>query len=386
MKGQSDSKGITGNRGEWSELYAFFRLLGDHCLFPCDADLNEKHDYAPDIVEIHRGANEKLVYRYTGDGRWEIYTSGEKKGTVSSEESASEADRLLACIQSGDCVGGFSVEGALKFLERLADDKIKAKSGDKQDIVLKVHDLRAGGVPVKCGFSIKSYLGSAPTLQNASADCTNILYAVRGISVEKARLINDECDKFPKKRIRKLMSLLKEHGASIEFEKICHRNFESNLIVVADSMPKLLGELLLVHYLSGESSVREVTEMTAARNPLQYPQGKSLYERRVKKLLEAFALGMTPAGDWRGEENANGGFIVVRWDGKLLTYHLFNRTELDEYLYRYTKFDHPSSGKHKYGRLLINEADGSISLKLALQIRFITPRKDGQPHSRTKTS
>lgn len=386
MKGQSDSKGITGNRGEWSELYAFFRLLGDHCLFPCDADLNEKHDYAPDVVEIHRGADGKLVYRYTGEGKWEIYTSGEKNGEVSAAESASEADRLLACIQSGDCVGSFTVEGAVKFLERLADDKIKAKSGDKQDIVLMVHDLRAGGVPVKCGFSIKSYLGSAPTLQNASADCTNVLYSVRGISVEDARLINDECDKFPKKRIKKLMSLLKEHGASIQFEKICHRNFESNLIVVADSMPRLLGELLLEHYLTEENRVREVTEMTSARNPLQYPEGKFLYERRVKKLLEAFALGMTPAGDWRGEENANGGFIVVRWDGKLLTYHLFDRAELDEYLYRYTKFEHPSAGRHKYGRLLIDESDGSISLKLALQIRFITPCKNGQSHSGTETS
>ena len=32
---------LTGNKGEWSEIYALFKLLGDKQLFAGDAELNK---------------------------------------------------------------------------------------------------------------------------------------------------------------------------------------------------------------------------------------------------------------------------------------------------------------------------------------------------------
>ena len=30
---------ITGNKGEWSEIYALFKLLGDKMLYPGDSEI-----------------------------------------------------------------------------------------------------------------------------------------------------------------------------------------------------------------------------------------------------------------------------------------------------------------------------------------------------------
>ena len=103
------------------------------------------------------------------------------------------------------------------------------------------------------------------------------------------------------------------------------------------------------------------------------PSGKELYHYYVKKIMEAVALGMTPsAKNWNGAEDATGGFLIVKPDGELVTYHLYNRQALDEYLLLYTKFERPSTTRHKYGSLYTEE-DGHLYLKLALQVRFCKP-------------
>lgn len=103
------------------------------------------------------------------------------------------------------------------------------------------------------------------------------------------------------------------------------------------------------------------------------PSGKELFRYKVKKFLEAVAIGMTPSAKNRnGAEDASGGFLIVKPDGELVTYHLYNRQALDEYLLLYTKFERPSTSRHKYG-FLYTEEDGHLYLKLALQVRFCRP-------------
>lgn len=45
---------------------------------------------------------------------------------------------------------------------------------------------------------------------------------------------------------------------------------------------------------------------------------------------------MTPERHWEGEEDANGGYIVVKQDGSVVCYHIYNRTDFEQYLYDYT--------------------------------------------------
>lgn len=48
---------ITQNKGEWSELYVFFKLLGDGVLYAADGNLDKKEDLYYPVVEILRKEN-----------------------------------------------------------------------------------------------------------------------------------------------------------------------------------------------------------------------------------------------------------------------------------------------------------------------------------------
>ena len=80
------------------------------------------------------------------------------------------------------------------------------------------------------------------------------------------------------------------------------------------------------------------------------------------------ALGMTATSVWNGLYDATGGYIVVREDGEVLCYHVYDRNEFQDYLLKNTKLETPGSKKHEFGKLY-RDKDGLL-MKLCLQIRF----------------
>ena len=53
------------NRGEWSELYAFFKILHDGFLFGCDKELNIMEEAKIKVVYIkqtQKGTQQPLIY------------------------------------------------------------------------------------------------------------------------------------------------------------------------------------------------------------------------------------------------------------------------------------------------------------------------------------
>ncbi|MDD4541623.1 MAG: HpaII family restriction endonuclease, partial [Eubacteriales bacterium] len=89
---------------------------------------------------------------------------------------------------------------------------------------------------------------------------------------------------------------------------------------------------------------------------------------KFKKFLTSVALGMRPATMWDGIDEASGGYLIVKKDGNVVAYHLYNRNHFEEYLLKNTKFDTASTSRHDFGE--IYEVDGSNFLNLNLQIRF----------------
>ena len=53
---------IKGNKGEWSEIYALFRLLGEGMVHAGDADLNKLDLYYP-ILNIIREESKRYEYK-----------------------------------------------------------------------------------------------------------------------------------------------------------------------------------------------------------------------------------------------------------------------------------------------------------------------------------
>ncbi|MBE6410676.1 MAG: HpaII family restriction endonuclease [Akkermansiaceae bacterium] len=357
----SDGNATGGNIGEWSEVYVFFRLLGEHEICSCDANLNRTNEVFP-ILKIIRGKlpdSAVFCYYHESTDTWEIKTGKTTSIKIKSSESTSEADDLLALLlENNKHPDRFAKAG--KFLQRLSIEAIKAESHKKPDITLQISDVRAGTDPT-CGFSIKSYLGQPPTLLNSSGDCTNFLFEVDGISCDDVESIN-KLDK-----TKEIMRTIKAMGGRLIFQQCCKDVFAENLELIDTAAEQVLAELLSAHYFENCGTISEATEYVMANNILRL-RNPSAYKTLVKRLLDTVALGMTPGTVWDGETDRTSGIIIVKSDGDVVTYHVYNRDAFKQYLYMQTKFERPSRKRHKYGYLFV--ADGKVYIKLALQIRF----------------
>lgn len=78
---------------------------------------------------------------------------------------------------------------------------------------------------------------------------------------------------------------------------------------------------------------------------------------------------MTSATAWTGEYQATGGYIIIREDGEILCYHLYNHNKFQEYLFKNTRFDTPSTSRYEFGSIYKENIKNYI--KLNLQVRFI---------------
>src|SRR5699024_7238839 len=86
--------------------------------------------------------------------------------------------------------GTFSIEETNDFLKDLKIETIKEKSLTKGDIQLQIHDDFTGFEPT-LSFSIKSYLGSNPTLLNASNGTVVTYELTRKLADNQIKKINE---------------------------------------------------------------------------------------------------------------------------------------------------------------------------------------------------
>ena len=77
---------------------------------------------------------------------------------------------------------------------------------------------------------------------------------------------------------------------------------------------------------------------------------------------------MTPSKVWNGIYDATGGYLIVKENGDVLCYHIYNRNQFEDYLFQNTKLETASSSRHDFGKIY-NE-NGKSYFKLNLQIRF----------------
>ena len=357
--------GISGNKGEWSEIYTLFRLLGEGKVHAGDANMNKLELYYP-IINIIREENSKFEYRPNTDSNIIVINeNGEEFGRIPMTKFLEESSKLFSEIKS--VKGSSCIPASEAFMNEIGCKALKAPSASKSDIQIVIHDLRTGMKP-QLGFSIKSQLGSASTLLNAG-NTTNLLYQVVGndLTDENIEAINSIESHIPR------IKAVYDAGCSLKFVDIQHETFRDNLQFIDTCMPCFIGECLIVDSeLDSTSKVADVVRNVAERNPLGY-KGKNIeafYEHKMKVLLTDVALGMTPAKEWLGKYDANGGYLVVRKDGEIVCYHFYNRNDIEDYLYHNTKFERASRSRYGFGSLFRGE-DGRVYIKLNLQIRFI---------------
>ena len=356
---------FVGNKGEWSELYAFVKLLSTGKLYAADEHVNKINDsYFPifKILRTNETENDTDYVINSNDGSVSIYVHGNVIKTIKQKELKDIASYLYKCITEGEN-RTFAIEKSEQLMKRLHLKKIVAPSTDKTDIALQIREIYTSINPIR-GFSIKSELGYAPTLLNASS-ATNFIFKVKGISDEIAKGINsiDTRSKI-KDRLLKICQL-----GSLKFKGAKNLNFYANLMMIDSNMNDIVADILKDYYLSSISDCKTLIERIEKRNPLKYPRC-GMYEYKFKKLLCSIALGMMPSKVWNGYDEANGGYIIVKKDGDIVAYHIYNRDKFETYLLNSTKLDHGSSSRHGFASIYVDD-DKDMCIDLNMQIRFI---------------
>jgi len=141
--------------------------------------------------------------------------------------------------------------------------------------------------------------------------------------------------------------------------------------MIDTALPEFTAQMLLNFFSNTHRTVVDLTKELSENEKMKQKFGLSLtnYEYKIKNFLDAIALGMVPSKPWDGFSKAQGGYIVVKENGDVVCYHLYNRDEFRSYLYENTRFDAPSTTRYGYGELY--EENGKIFFKLNLQIRFL---------------
>lgn len=303
---------LRGNRGEWSELYALLKLLADGRLYCGDASQNRQDDRFFPILKIFRNYQIDRTAYTVNAAKKEILVSRTNDCTidVSQEEMQTKAHSILNVIKTH--TGTFDIPEIHNFLERIDCKTIKAKSTDKADIRIVIHDLNTGSKP-ELGYSIKSKLGGNSTLINANKDSTNFIYQV--INVDHSQMSEfNKLGKFGAK-----FNYLEEIGAKLSFIGTARKETHNNLTLLDLGLERILADELLLYYSTNLSSLEEITRQETNDDPLILTQNTTqpMYEYKIKQFLLAFALGMTCSKPWHGTFNANGGYIVIKEDGTL---------------------------------------------------------------------
>jgi HpaII restriction endonuclease len=107
---------LSGNKGEWSEVYALFKLLGDKQLFAGDADLNKVEELFYPIIKIIRNeSGGNFEYEIFGDL---IIISGDiEELRIPVKTFAEQANFLLAKMKSSK--GSFEISETEIFMRSI---------------------------------------------------------------------------------------------------------------------------------------------------------------------------------------------------------------------------------------------------------------------------
>ncbi len=351
---------LSANKGEWSEFYAFLKILSDKRLFSADETLALIPDSFLKVLSVirHEGKT-KIVYAIDeGEDKVVIKSGDEILAIVSIFQISGKLANLLRRIKEGGVSqGAFTISEAQDVMEELRCQTIKSSSSKKADISLEIEDPRTGTKPIR-DFSIKSKLGGNPTLLNAS----------RRTNFEFEIIHRDNTHPLPEKKPLINLDRILGENDDLKFTGILDKNFRKNLMMIDSGMPEIIAEMVKAFYLHIQSTVEGLASYIEKKDPLDLRNNEHFYKYKIRELLVDVALGMQPTKLWNGDDETHGGYIVVKKNGELACYHIYDRAKFGKYLFTNTKFETGGRSRHDFGK--IYERDGRKFIKLNLQIRF----------------
>lgn len=354
----------TNNKGEWTELLVFMKLLAEQKLDLADSNLNPTNKFFNILkVSTHNLPIEFAVVDDTTIQSIDTRTGATKKIDISSLLSSQTLLKLTQDIINGS--GTFEIPGFSVIQNALGFSVVKGgNSNQKADVLLDIKNDEVQALDE--GFGIKSYLGNKPTLLNASGN-TNFIFLVDGLDPKEMDGINSIKSRY------KLMDRLNEIeklGGTLVYKGAERSAMEHNLSMVDSQMPIIIGHVLLSFYRDRVNSISDIVahidKAGVLKKEIQY-KDVAVLEASVKRLLVDILLGFFAGKRWNGDHEANG-TIVMKSNGTMVGFHVVDMKSLKDYLFNVVKLDTPSTTRHRFGKLY-KEKDGKLYFKLNLQLR-----------------
>ena len=356
------------NKGEWSEFYVFLKILENRKLFAADKNLEIIDGKVFVFHKIFRDEKDEPVKIYDlSKSDTQVVITDEAGRTLKEFDSSDLKEKTLKIFERirDEKSRSFTIPEACELMNELLCTKVKASSNKKADLVAIIYDRISKTAPM-LGFSIKSMIGGASTLLNPGKT-TNFIYEVKGFTGDMDKVNAIET----KAQIRDRVKKIAEQGGVFGFIGVLNEQFSSNMKMIDTALPEFVASMLLDFFSNSRKTVADLVGALAENEKITTKYGLSLtnYEYKIKNFLDAVALGMVPSKLWDGFTKAHGGYIVVKENGDVVCYHLYNRDEFRAYLYENTKFDAASTTRYEYGKLY--KKDGKLFFNLNLQIRFL---------------
>ncbi len=216
------------------------------------------------------------------------------------------------------------------------------------------------------GFGIKSYLGSKPTLLNASGN-TNFIFEITNLDSSKVAAINSISTGT---KLKDRIEAIKANGGVFNYQKAEKDTMNYNLKTVDSVLPKIIAYLLMTFYSNRISKLSDIVDYlcdkTDILNELDIDD-KAMLINKLKKFLVDILLGFFAGTKWNGLHESYG-TIVVKENANLVSFHIIDMESLRDYLFENIKLDTPSSSRNKFGTIIQDKTKNYF--KLNLQLRF----------------
>lgn len=332
-----------------------------------------------------------------------MFLSGDHLIRISREDCKKYASGLCDAIRSShSSKGTIDIDRSYSdYLRSIGRNVLKASSKDTPDIWLDMPDARnTSNKPL--GFSIKSRLSChLPTIFNSSG-ASNIIYEITGdvteekiselmLMVKTHGSLNEDDEKkefiYPDYPLR--IKHFKDMGLELRFHNARtvknevdgsiyitdETPFEKNLRMIDYCMPQILADMTAEAYFNGIMNMKDLVlvlnwkDRFGAEPSANYP----FYKKKVQDMLVAMTTSMTAGKVWDGTEGTNGGLIIVKEDGDIVCYHIFDRNDFREFLLNNMKFEYPDNSR--YYSTGIVKVDDKYYMSLNVQIRMGQKKK-----------
>ncbi len=351
-----------GNLGEWSELYTLGYLLVHGGAYAADENQNPIPDIFHKVLQVYlaeRTGQRETEYIVNKEDI-AILIDGKQSATVFRSVIEGTLELMLQELTDGTHKKTFQLATGNALLDLLKRSRISASSAEQEnDLELILEDLVTKSPTPRVGFNIKSQIGGRSTLLNASG-ATNFVYKV----VRNDLSIQSAIPSFVHGKHGDNLNRLYKAGFHLEFESMSNEVFYQNLTLLDMQFPNHLARVLLESYLTGEKAFEKVINLVFPNVEMSSRQPVF----KMKEFLGAVAMGLRPSSPWDGDTTRFSGILVVKADGEVVFYYLYNRKNFEEYLFRNVAFERASTSRHKYGEIYSENEE--LKIKLNLQIRF----------------